>query len=100
MKVHRPAVGMICASAQGRDKDCIYVICGIQSPSFVYVADGAGKKLNCPKRKNVKHLVLTAHNAAQYGADFSNGSVNDCILAYAIKQYKTLKNQVGGSKIV
>lgn len=92
MKVKTPVAGMICASAQGRDKGQVYAVVGMAGDSFVLVADGIRRKLDSPKRKNLKHLALTPHNAAEYGADFSNGKVNDCILAYALKQYAQTKN--------
>ncbi len=92
MKLKTPTIGTICASAQGRDKGNVYAVVGVINPSFALVADGIRRKLDSPKRKNLKHLVLTPRNSAQYGADFSNGKVNDCILAYALKQYGQTKN--------
>ncbi len=87
MKVKTPREGTICVSAQGRDEGVTYAVVSVVSPQFVLVADGNRKKLSCPKRKNLKHLRLTPSNAAEYGADISNGSADDCRLAYAIKQY-------------
>ncbi len=91
MKVKTPTVGTICTSAQGRDKGASYAVISIESPSFVLVVDGIRRKLDSPKRKNIKHLTLTPRNTAEFGADLSNGKVNDCILAYALKQYAELK---------
>ncbi len=87
MKVKTPREGTICVSAQGRDKGTTYAVISVVSPQFVLVADGNRKKLSCPKRKNLKHLILTPRTAAEFGADISNGSADDCALAYAIKQY-------------
>ena len=92
MKLKIPTTGTICTSSQGRDKGNIYAVYSVESDSFVLVVDGIRRKLDSPKRKNLKHLALTPHNAAVYGADFSNGKVNDCILAYALKQYAQTKN--------
>lgn len=88
MKVKTPVAGMICASAQGRDKGQVYAVVGMAGDSFVLVADGIRRKLDSPKRKNLKHLVLTPHNIGGYGAYLSNGKATDCSLAYALKQYK------------
>lgn len=87
MKVTQPSVGGICESLQGRDKGEPYVVVGILPNSFVLVADGTRKRLSRPKRKNLKHLYLSPHSSAEYGADFSNGNADDCAIAYALKQY-------------
>lgn len=87
MKVKTPEIGTICASAQGRDKGNLYVVLREDGPSFVLVVDGIRRKLDSPKRKNIKHLALTPRKADEFGADFSNGKVNDCSVAYALKQY-------------
>lgn len=87
MKVKTPGIGTICASAQGRDKGSLYAVLSVENASFVLVVDGIRRKLDSPKRKNIKHLVLTPHTAAEYGADFSNGKADDCSIAYALKQY-------------
>ena len=79
---------MLCASAQGRDKGILYAVSCVQDSSFVLVADGVRRKLDSPKRKNIRHLILTPHNISEYGADFSDGKLNDCSLAYALKQYE------------
>ena len=87
MKVTQPTLGGICVSLQGRDIHSAYVIVGILPDSFVLVADGKGKTLARPKRKNLKHLYLSPENSAEYGADFSDGNADDCAIAYALKQY-------------
>ncbi|MGN0817948.1 MAG: hypothetical protein ACI4L9_03165 [Candidatus Coproplasma sp.] len=87
MKVTQPSVGGICESLQGKDKGTPYVIVGILAGLFVLVADGKRKTLGRPKRKNLKHLYLSPKNAKEYGADFSDGNVDDCKIAYALKQY-------------
>lgn len=92
MKVKTPIIGTICISTQGRDKGNIYAVQTVVDKHFVLAVDGIRAKLDSPKRKNLKHLALTPRNAAEYGADFSNGKVNDCILAYALKQYGQSKN--------
>ena len=92
MKLKTPTVGTICISTKGRDKGNIYAVQTVIDERFVLAVDGIRAKLDSPKRKNIKHLYLTPHNSAQYGADFSDGKVNDCTLAYAIKQYKNSQN--------
>ncbi len=51
-------VGSIVRSCAGRDKNSFYVAVGI-SDGFVYIADGRVRKLEKPKRKNIKHISPT-----------------------------------------
>lgn len=87
MKIKKPEVGMLCVSTQGRDRGRVYVVCALAEEGFALVADGDVRRLNAPKRKNIKHLMLLPHGAAEYGADLSAGNVGDCMLAYAVRQY-------------
>ena len=93
MKVKTPTIGTICISTQGRDRGNIYAVIdpGTEDSPFVLVVDGIRRKLDSPKRKNIKHLYFTPGNSAEYGADFSNGKTDDCVLAYALKQYAQSK---------
>ncbi|HPT83312.1 MAG TPA: hypothetical protein PLM25_05430 [Limnochordia bacterium] len=45
-------------SRQGRDLGRKYVVVQLYDDKHVGVADGWARKLNRPKRKNVKHLVI------------------------------------------
>ncbi len=49
-------IGHLVSSIQGRDSGRYYLVVEIESESRVRVADGAGRKVESPKRKNVKHL--------------------------------------------
>ncbi len=51
-------VRRIVLSVAGRDKgECLAVInC---DKNYVFVANGKDRKLECPKRKNIKHISLT-----------------------------------------
>ena len=87
MKVKTPVAGMICASAQGRDKGQVYAVVGMAGDSFVLVADGIRRKLDSPKRKNIKHLVLTPHNIGGEGADLLKRKATDCHPANTPQKY-------------
>ncbi|OPY59722.1 MAG: hypothetical protein A4E55_00071 [Pelotomaculum sp. PtaU1.Bin035] len=52
-------VGHLVCSIKGRDKEKLYLVVGLESPSRVRVADGEGRKVENPKRKNVNHLKFT-----------------------------------------
>ena len=52
-------VGKIVFSNAGRDKGKYLVVINCDE-NYVWVADGKERKLETPKRKNVKHISLTA----------------------------------------
>jgi len=51
-------VGQLVTSRQGRDLGRKYVVVQFYDDNHVGVADGLVRKVSCPKRKNVKHLVI------------------------------------------
>ena len=52
-------VGKIVFSNAGRDKGKYLVVINC-TEDYVWVADGKERKLETPKRKNIKHISLTA----------------------------------------
>ena len=52
-------VGKIVFSNAGRDKGEYLVVINCDE-NYVWVADGKERKLQSPKRKNIKHISLTA----------------------------------------
>ena len=52
-------VGKIVFSNAGRDKGKYLVVINCDE-IYVWVADGKERKLETPKRKNIKHISLTA----------------------------------------
>jgi ribosomal protein L14E/L6E/L27E len=51
-------IGMIVKSVFGHDSNRFYVVLKVEG-GFAYIADGKTRKLEKPKRKNVKHLNKT-----------------------------------------
>lgn len=49
-------IGRLVCSVKGRDSGRFYLVVEIEDESRVRVADGEGRKVENPKRKNVKHL--------------------------------------------
>lgn len=49
-------LGHIVISSAGRDADHAYVVIGWYKPQTLLVADGRGRKVTNPKKKNVKHV--------------------------------------------
>ena len=48
-------IGSVVLSMQGRDKGMYFVVTQV-GDGVVFLADGGMRKLNAPKRKNVKHV--------------------------------------------
>lgn len=88
MKVKTPVAGGICQSLQGRDKGRYYIISKVNADGTVAVVDGNFKKLNCPKRKNLKHLHLLPETAESIGNKLLSGDkVFDSEIYSALKSY-------------
>ena len=88
MKVKTPAVGGICQSTQGRDKDRYYLIKTVYPDGTVGVVDGNFKKLAAPKKKNLKHLRLLPEKAESIAAKLTDGrQVFDTEVYSALKSY-------------
>lgn len=52
-------VGCVVSSIKGRDKGKLYVVVGVENQTMVRLADGEGRKVENPKRKNIKHVHNT-----------------------------------------
>jgi len=51
--------GTIVKACAGRDGDDYFVVVTRDDLGFFYIANGKSRKLNKPKKKNVKHLQFT-----------------------------------------
>lgn len=90
MKLTTPAVGGICQSTQGRDKDRYYLIVGINGDGTILVSDGNFKKLASPKRKNLKHVHLLPDSVESIALKLAEGKkVYDTEVYSALKVYNT-----------
>ena len=88
MKVKTPAIGGICQSTQGRDKDRYYIIKTVFPDGSVGVVDGNFKKLAAPKKKNIKHVRLLPQSAESIANKFLAGKqVFDSEVYSALKNY-------------
>lgn len=47
--------GSIVKALAGKERDRLYVACRV-ADRWVYIADGKRRKLDCPKRKNPRHI--------------------------------------------
>ncbi len=67
-------LGHIVISSAGRDVGHAYVVIGWYKPQTLLVADGRGRKVASPKKKNVKHV--RRHSIANNVTEASTGDVN------------------------
>ena len=52
-------LGQVVYSKAGRDAGKIFIITGIIDASYVYISDGDLRRVENPKKKKIKHLVIT-----------------------------------------
>lgn len=52
----KAALGQLVVSRSGRDSGRVYLVIGSDGDRFVSVADGTIRRLENPKKKNVRHL--------------------------------------------
>lgn len=82
-------IGSIVLSTQGRDKDMYFVVTSVdRGKGYVYLADGGMRKLNAPKKKNIKHVSnsgVTLKAIAQKLT--SNKKVFDSEVKSALRQF-------------
>lgn len=58
-------LGQVVMSQAGRDKGRFMIVVGTTDTNYVYVADGTLRKIENPKKKNIKHLKATNKRADQ-----------------------------------
>lgn len=58
-KDEKTLIGRIAQSVSGRDKGTVYVIAARHDNINVYVCDGKKRTVSQPKRKNIRHLLIS-----------------------------------------
>ena len=53
-----PEIGRVAQSIAGRDAGRCFVIIDVMEDGYVMVADGSLRKMDRPKKKKLKHLIL------------------------------------------
>jgi ribosomal protein L14E/L6E/L27E len=57
-------LGRVVISKQGHDKGKAFLVVGLQDEKYVLIADGDSRKLQNPKKKQIKHLIPKPYVAA------------------------------------
>lgn len=75
-------VGMLATSKAGHDKDSVYVIIQ-EDGEYIYVADGRGRTVDRPKRKNRKHMqLIKKKRMSEPGTGFDDLEIKRVIKEY------------------
>ena len=81
--------GQVVISKCGRDKGKYYVIIGFDDSDQVLVCDGRLKKVEKPKKKNMKHLKFTESGIAEVREDLCGGKkLVDAHVRRAIQEWR------------
>lgn len=83
-----PQVGQVVRSAAGRDLGTCYLVIRILDPRNVTVADGEGRSILNPKKKNVRHLDFLPHLVEPIAERLARGErVEDSEIRGALAAY-------------
>ena len=93
MKRKTPFVGEIVQSTQGRDAGRYYVVVGVEG-GYITVANGSSRPIAAPKRKNLRHVRLTATSASELGIKQPFDGSFDSSAPHALKKLSKTTNQV------
>ena len=88
MKEENFQIGRLVRSRQGRDAGRYFIITGFPEENYVYISDGAVRKLNAPKKKKLKHLELCPQELPAVKAKLFDSELKSAIeaLGFNIKQ--------------
>ena len=82
--------GSIVKAVAGRDKDSYFVAVGIHD-GFVEIADGKERKLEKPKRKNIKHI--SPENVIIDTKELTNKKLRKLICEFKTQNQKSADQQ-------
>lgn len=92
----RPRLGQIVKVLRGRDAGSLAIVVGLKEPHMVLLADGDRRKIDRPKKKNMKHIQITNAVSEEVAEALKTfGRVNDEKLRYALNQYLLKQEQKG-----
>lgn len=67
-------IGHVCSSKAGRDKYRYFIIYSIERGGYVRLVDGQTRKLENPKRKNIKHINIQNEILGEIGEKIARGA--------------------------
>lgn len=82
--------GQVVKSKAGRDRNRVFVILDIVDDSFVLIADGDLRKLDSPKKKKIKHLIVYNTILKEFiNMLKSNKKINDATVRKLLEPFLT-----------
>lgn len=97
MSANNFQLGQVVRSTAGRDAGGIFLLVGILNDKNVLVADGNLRKINSPKKKNVKHLK--SHNYIDQNIQsklFQNKKITDLEISSTLAIFLKDEDVEGG----
>ena len=81
--------GEIVCSTAGRDSGNYYIVSKVLSPKYLLVVDGKYKKINNPKKKNIKHIESTGIVHEEFSIWLTEGKrLRNEDIQYVLKNYR------------
>ena len=88
-------IGQIIKSKAGRDKGRVFLIHEVLDEQFVLVCDGDLRKLNNPKKKKVKHLVIYNTVLTEFAEKLQGKeNLNDAYVRKLLEPYASKEMEV------
>ena len=83
--MNKATIGQLVIATAGRDANKEFIITCIINDQYVYISDGESRKLENPKKKKLKHLMLSEYvfeeiaQAIQQKSNITNSVIRRCI---------------------
>ncbi len=66
-------LGQVVLSKAGRDAGRIFVVTGLIDDNYVLISDGSSRRLENPKKKKLRHLIITNNVIEAIAQKISSG---------------------------
>lgn len=82
-------IGQVVKSKAGRDKGRTFIIVDILDDKYVMVADGDLRRIDSPKRKKIKHLIVFKSIIKDYKEKVDNNiKVNNAYIRKVLEPFR------------
>lgn len=82
-------LGKVVISKSGRDQGRMFVVVKVVNDRFVMIADGDLRKIENPKLKNIRHLVVTRTMAKDVFTYLAKGEIpGDHVIKKSLKKIR------------
>jgi len=89
--------GQVVLSTAGRDYGSLYLIYRVLDDRYVEVVDGQHRRVEKPKKKNIRHLKFLNHQAKEIAQTLQNqGKVSNQEIRKVLKSIADLGEELDG----